>query len=363
MMDRRIFLRGLAGLSAVPVLNLKVSRAFAAQKPVIVPIFSSPFGAGPHTGNSIWGNIMAKAGETLIIAAQETPGYLYNYREMAKPKRWKTHVFGTDASIVQLGILGGQPDIKEFLPEPIPIKFKFLHGEGMWSQGKFFITTDPNTKTMADLKGKRISLGLRAQSNWGVFPRLLLKTALGITPENTDIRHLTPGAMTQQLIDGTTDVIVSGCGTDPDQTAFLVSGWLKKLDASGRKIRYIPMEPWALEKTNKKYGTSLVMMTFKAGTLPQQDQDLPVGMDRSYKAVHSDFPEEVAYDFVKAVYKYSPQMKDLHALWSILTPRMMIDGLTEDNTHPGAVRALKEVGLWDTDMRRNSIPVTYPEPA
>ena len=67
------------------------------------------------------------------------------------------------------------------------------------------------------MKGKRISIGLIGQSDWGVFPYLLLKHVYGIDETNSDIRRLNPGGLTQQLIDGTTDVAVTGYGTDPDQ--------------------------------------------------------------------------------------------------------------------------------------------------
>ena len=36
----------------------------------------------------------------------------------------------------------------------------------------------------------------------------------------------------------------------------------------------------------------------------------------------------------------------------------MTDSLTEENTHPGAIRALKELGIWET--RKGTVPVTYP---
>jgi TRAP transporter TAXI family solute receptor len=310
------------------------------------------------TGNTMFGTVMAKGGESLMIAAQETPGYMYNVRAMANKKRWKTNVFGTEDVIIQLAIQGGTPELKEFLPEPVPIKFKLLHGEAYWAQGKFFVTTDPSIKSIADMKGKRVSLGLRGQSDWGVYPRLILEHAYGITPDNTDIRHMTPGALTQQLIDGTTDVAVTGFGTEPSQTFHLITGPLRKLQASGKKIYYVPIEQPAIDKVNDKFGTTFVTKTVKAGTMPQQDKDLLIGFVRGYKAVHSDFPEDVAYQFVMAVHKYSEEMKALHPLWGMLTPDMMIDGLTDVNTHPGAIRAFKEIGLWDKRLR--TVPVTYP---
>ena len=358
-MLRRRVLRAFVGTFAVLLVGAVGAPAHAAGKPTIVPILSCPFGCGVVAGNTIFGTVMAKGGEPLMVAAQETPGYMYNVRAMANKKRWKTTVFGTEDVIIQLAIQGGTPELKEFLPEPIPIKFKLLHGEAYWAQGKFFVTTDPNIKTIADIKGKRVSLGLRGQSDWGVYPRLILEHAYGITPDNTDIRHMNPGALTQQLIDGTTDVAVTGFGTEPSQTFHLITGPLRKLQASGKKIYYVPIEQVAIDKVNAKFGTTFVTKLVKAGTMPQQDTDLLSGFVRGYKAVHPDFPEEVAYQFVKAVHKYSGEMKDLHALWGMLTPEMMIDGLTETNTHPGAVRAYKELGIWD--KRLKTVPVTYPE--
>ena len=350
--------RGLLGAFAVVMFGLTGPPAQAQDKPVVVPILSCPFGCGVVAGNTIFGNVMAKGGESLMVAAQETPGYMYNVRDMANKKRWKTTVFGTEDAIIQLAIQGGSPELKEFLPEPVPIRFKLLHGEAYWAQGKFFVTTNPDIKPIADMKGTRISLGLRGQSDWGVFPRLFLEHAYGITPDNSDIRHLTPGILTQQLIDGTTDVAVTGFGTEPTQKFYLLTGPLRKLQASGRKLYYIPMEQSAIDKVNKKFGTTFLLLKVPAGTMPQQDKEIMVGVNRGYKAVHPDFPEGVADRFVKAVHKYAGEMKKLHALWGMLTPEMMLDGLTEENTHPGAIRAFKEIGIWD--MRKNFVPVTYP---
>ena len=358
-MLRRVFVGGFTGIAAALLLTFAGADAQSQDKPTLIPILSCPFGCGVVTGNTMFGTVMAKGGESLMIAAQETPGYMYNVRAMATEKRWKTNVFGTEDVIIQLALQGGKPELKEFLPEPVPIKFKLLHGEAYWAQGKFFVTTDPSIKSIADIKGKRVSLGLRGQSDWGVYPRLILEHAYGITPDNTDIRHMPPGALTQQLIDGTTDVAVTGFGTEPTQTFHLITGPLRKLQASGKKIYYVPIEQAAIDKVNKKFGTTFVTKMVKAGTMPQQDKDLLIGFVRGYKAVHPKFPDKVAYQFVKAVHKYSGEMKELHPLWGMLTPNMMIDGLTEENTHPGDIRAYKEIGIWD--LRTKTVPVTYPQ--
>ena len=337
------------GLLAAPAVT-------SAQN--IVAILTCPMGCGVMEGNTVFGTMMAKAGEKLIVAAQETPGYMYNVRAMQEKRRWKKQVFGTEDVIIQLALQGGTPELKQFLPKPIPIKFKLLHGEGYWAQGKFFVTTNPNIKSIADMKGKKISIGLLGQSDWGVFPYLFLKYAYGIDESNSDIRRLNPGGLTQQLIDGTTDVAVSGYGTDTKQSFHLITGPLRKLQASGKKLYYIPMDKWAIEKVNKKFGTTFVSLNIKAGTLPGQDKDFISGFNRGYKAAHPDLPEDIAYQFVMGMHKHAPAMRKINKVFAMMTDAMMTDGLTEENTHPGAIRALKELGIWDT--RKGTVKVTYP---
>ncbi|MBL94562.1 MAG: hypothetical protein CMF70_04575 [Magnetovibrio sp.] len=351
MTRRKAFAIGglLLGLFATPIF-------VNAQS--IVAILTCPMGCGVMEGNTIFGTMMAKAGEKLIVAAQETPGYMYNVRAMQEKRRWKKQVFGTEDVIIQLALQGGSPELKQFLPKPIPIKFKLLHGEGYWAQGKFFVTTDPNIKSISDMKGKKISIGLVGQSDWGVFPYLFLKYAYGIDESNSDIRRLNPGGLTQQLIDGTTDVAVSGYGTDTKQSFHLITGPLRKLQASGKKLYYIPMDKWAIEKINKKFGTTFVSLNIKAGTLPGQDKDFISGFNRGYKAAHPDLPEDIAYQFVMGMHKHAPEMRKINKVFAMMTNAMMTDGLTEENTHPGAIRALKELGIWKT--RKGTVPVTYP---
>jgi TRAP transporter TAXI family solute receptor len=348
----------VAGVVAASPFMLRTGSAWA--QPKIVQVLTAPLGAGPFEGHTIFANQLARGGEKLIVAAQETPGYVANMRFMAQEKYWKSTVNLNEDVSMQFAFHGGTPEIKEFFPEKIAIKFKILYGESIWTQGKFFVTLNPDIKTMADLKGKRISIGLRSQTDWGMFSKIFL-AAHGITPENSDIRHMTPGALTQQLLDGVTDVGISGYGAEPTgKVKGLIAPNLRTLEASGKKIRYIGIDKGVVEKINKKFGTTFLTMTLKAGTLPQQDKDLLVGANRGYKLVHPTFDPELAYEFTRLSIKYQKQMAPLNALWSILTPEMMVEGLTEENTHPGALKALKEAGLWDHPHRTKSVPVTYP---
>jgi TRAP transporter TAXI family solute receptor len=325
-----------------------------------VPVLLCPFGCGPMAGDTILMNQMIRSQADVMLLPQETPGYMYNVREMGQNKnKWKTSIFATEDTLIQLAYAGGSKEMKEFLPEPVKVPWKLLYGEAWWGQGKFLATFDCSLKSMADLKGKRISLGLRGQSDWGVFSRLVLEHTFGVTPANSDIRHMTPGQLTQQLIDGATDAAVTPIGAEPMLKNFIIPGPVRQLEATGKKICYLGMTKAQIDALNTKFNTTFLHITLPPKTLPHQDQPLGVGFNRAFKAVHETFSEDKAYKVVKAVGKIGAKMKELHALWRIWSPELMTCGLDENNTHPGAIKAFKELGWWD--LAKKCEPMTYPK--
>jgi TRAP transporter TAXI family solute receptor len=349
-------LKRFAGFAAAAAFS--ASFTVPAVSATNIPTLLCPWGCGPTESDQMLMNMQIKDGKKAVVLPQETPGYMYNIREMANERHWKKSIFATEDIIIQLAMQGGSPELKEFLPEKIPVKFKLLYGEAWWTQGKFFVTFDPNIKTPEDFKGKRVALGLRGQSDWGVFSRLVLEHGYGITPKNTDIRHLTPAALTQQLLDGTVDVAITAFGTEPSMTEFLISPPFRQLEAANRQLRFVGVSKEALDKVNKKFGTTFLHTTLKPGTLPKQTESLSLGMNRAYKAAHPDFPEDAAYNLVMSVAEYAPKLQAQHPLWKIMTKDLMLHGLSDENVHPGAKRAFVELGWWN-DVKKFP-PVTYP---
>ena len=60
--------------------------------------------------------------------------------------------------------------------------------------------------------------------------------------------------------------------------------------------------------------------------LPKLAEPLSVGIVRGFKAVHPDFSGEAAYHIVMSVARYAPKMKELHVLWRIWSPELMLHG-------------------------------------
>jgi len=306
-------------------------------------------GCGSLEGNQMLGNMLAKKKVPFNLNSQETPGYIYNLIEMANNQSlWKNTIFSTEDDVVPIAGHGGETDIDKFFPKPITTKWKILYGEGMCTAGHSFQTLDPNIKTMGDVKGKRIGLGVRKQSCWGMNAAINLMTGYGITPQNSKIYYLGPNKATEELLSGKVDVIMNGFITNYNQTKFNLSGIATKLDASGRKIYYIPMNPQVYEKINDMYGAFTLSILVPAGTMPKQTHALVTGADRVFNVAHLSFPEELAYELVKAVATIGPGLQTSHAYWTCVTPKDMVNGLSEENTHPGAIKAFKELGLWET---------------
>lgn len=352
----------LTATAALALVPLAVSLPSAnAVEPM--PALLCPFGCGTIEADTILMNQMMVGGSKVALLPQETPGYMFNIQEMAKEAKWKRTLFATEDTIIQLAYAGGTPELKEFLPNPIKIPFKLLYGEGWLGQGKFLATFNCNLKTLADLKGKRISLGLRGQSDWGVFSRLFLEHAFGVTPANSDIRHMTPAQLTQQLIDGTTDAAVTPVATEPNLKTFVLPGAIRQLEAaskaSGKKLCYLGVTKSDVDKVNAKFGTTFLHVTLPANTLPGQDMPLGMGFNRAYKAAHATFDDSKAYELIKAIAKIGPKMKDLHPIWKVWSPELMLHGLSEENVHPGAKKAYVELGWWD--MHKKFPAMTYPK--
>ena len=326
--------------------------AYAQGKLTVVPSLQCPMGCGVVVYNVQLSNMMARNGAKVSIAPQETPGFMYNIRYMDENYggRAKHTTFGTEDMVLQLGVHGGKGLIKDSLPNPVKNHFQFLWEVAATANGRFYVTFDPKIKTINDMKGKKIDLGLLTQSDWGLSSRLVLEQ-YGISKKNASINFVTPAVMTDQLINGTADVVTSVVLGDPGTDGWHSGGLLLKIGAaakaSGRKLHYISVDQSAIDKINKKYGTTLFTKTLKPGTLPAQEEPVTIGLNRVYMAVTKDFSPDTAYQMVKEMIRNGPALKKEGGLWAFWSKGGVVSGLNECNTNPGAIKAFKEAGIWD----------------
>ncbi len=328
------------------------SATHAQSKLTVVPSLQCPMGCGVVVYNVQLSNMMARNGAAVSLAPQETPGFMYNIRYMDENYSGKAKhtTFGTEDMVLQLGPHGGKGLIKDSLANPVKNNFQFLWEVAATANGRFFLTFDPKIKTIADMKGKKVDLGLLTQSDWGLSARLVLEQ-YGISKENAHINFVTPAVMTDQLINGTADVVTSVILGDPGTGKWATGGLLLKIGAaataSGRKLHYISVSQKAIDGINKKYGTTLFTKTLPAGTLPAQEEPVTIGLNRVYMAVTKDFSQDVAYQLVKEMIKNGPALRKEGGLWGFWSLEGMVSGLNVCNTNPGAIKAYEEAKVWD----------------
>src|SRR3546814_10020625 len=85
----------------------------------------------------------------------------------------------------------------------------------------------------------RAAIGLRSQCDFGLDARLFLEYGVGITRKNSDIRNMTPSAMTQQLIVGATTAATRAFAAEPHLKNWLIGGTLRQLEAVGKPLTYL----------------------------------------------------------------------------------------------------------------------------
>ena len=188
---------------------------------------------------------------------------------------------------------------------------------------------DSGIKTVADLKGKKVSVG---DSGSGVeFNAQQILGAYGITFDDIDKQNLSFQASADALKDGKIDAFFCTAGaptvaiTDLSTTTGIV---LVEIDAEH------------LANLQKNYGF-YAAYTVPAGTYKGVDTDVTTVAVKATFIVSNDLDEETVYQLTKAIYEnkgeYShekaAEMSLEYAVSSISVP-----------FHPGAERYYKEVG-------------------
>lgn len=331
---------GLVALGLAGVLQPST----AAEPRTTIAMLEWPTGYGPPEQAVVLSRLISESDNKIRLTAQETPGYVYNLKAMAKDDwRWQRHVFGHSSGAEWLSKKG----IKPFFDEPIPQEWKNLWGEAIWLNGNF-VTLDPKIKTPQDFKGKRIALGLKTQTHWGGFATVILEEGFGITGGNASLQYLGPKAAMDALLDGRVDAAVFGIVTTVGLDPIEPGPTLLHLASSGRKFYYVNIGHDAIERVNKKVGSPFLTVKIPAGKLPAQTEALELFADVGWKAAHPKLSDDLAYELTKAVLANAPKVGKYFAFGELWTrPELFVLGLNEQNTHPGAIRAYKEAGIWD----------------
>ncbi len=197
------------------------------------------------------------------------------------------------------------------------------------------VSDDSGIKTMAELKGKRVSVGPAGSGTEVIANRIL--QAAGIDPEkDLQRQRLSPAESANAMKDKKLDAFFWSGGIPTAAVLDLVN-------SPGSKVRFLGSAD-LIQKMADKYGPFYFKLTIKKGAYPGIDADLDVVGVANLLVVNEKFDAGLAYDILKL-------MVDKQADLALIHAEAKNFGLPQATAgspvpfHPGAIKFYAEKGI------------------
>jgi len=198
----------------------------------------------------------------------------------------------------------------------------------------FVTPTDSGIETLADLRGKRVTVG-PAGAGFEYFVGPLL-TAHDISYDDFSPLNATQQAAVDMLTDGSSDAAFLG-GAVP--TASITQA------SASMDIRFLPFgETEKIQLIND-------FLFFRPATIPAEtyrNQTEPFdGLDvgSMHFITSANAPDELVYTVTRLLYENRDLVVERHAAGRAINPNNVVRD-TGTEFHPGAIRYYEEIGIW-----------------
>jgi TRAP transporter TAXI family solute receptor len=230
---------------------------------------------------------------------------------------------GMTTSDVAFQALKGQEPFKN----PLPLAGLF----SLYASEMQLVTTErTGIKTVADLKGKRVSLGPPGGGAMVLGEAILREFGLW---DDVSKQFLAFGQSTSAIKDGNLDAAFIYAPSPAPAIIDL---------ASSEKIVIVPVETEKMASITAKY-PYFIQGVIPAGMYKGVEKDVPIAVCLSIMAVRTDMPETLAYDITKTVFTNLDFLRNVHRTMQQNTPENALR--LPIPMHPGAARYFKEIGV------------------
>ncbi|WP_027370343.1 TAXI family TRAP transporter solute-binding subunit [Desulfovermiculus halophilus] len=196
-------------------------------------------------------------------------------------------------------------------------------------------TTDSGITSLADLKGKKVSIDVPG-SGCSTMAKVILREYGYDLKKDLEIAHLSQSESVQALKDG----IVDACFFNFAYPASAVMDL-----AATRDIALVPVGEDLADTIVEKYPYYL-KTTIPGGTYDDVSEDVLCIGDSNVMVANKDMQEDLAYRVTKAIFENVDQGKhalvDIHPIAKQLTPQNAVNSPLD--LHPGSARYFKEQG-------------------
>ncbi|MBP6419453.1 MAG: TAXI family TRAP transporter solute-binding subunit [Giesbergeria sp.] len=190
---------------------------------------------------------------------------------------------------------------------------------------------DAGIKTMADLKGKRISVGA-PKSGTELNARAILKAAGLAYSDFAKVEYLAFGESVELMKNRQLDVTLQSAGLGVSSIRDL---------ATAVKIIVVPVSADIVAKVGD---AAYQAATIPANTYDGQTTDVPTVAIRNFLVTHTGVSDEDVYQMTKSMYENLPSMVAAHNAAKAIQPETAMQGTTVP-FHPGAEKYYREAGI------------------
>ncbi|MBR4123918.1 MAG: TAXI family TRAP transporter solute-binding subunit [Clostridia bacterium] len=204
---------------------------------------------------------------------------------------------------------------------------------GLYAEAVQLVTTNPNVKTVADLKGKKVSIG--APGSGVYFNAIDILGAAGLTEKDINPQYQNFDQSADALKDGKIDAafIVAGAPTPA----------ITELCMTNAKTRIVPIDGAIADKLMKD-NTFYSVYKIPAKSYNNQDTEVTTVTVKATLIVSADATEDDVYKITKAIFDNTSDITKEHAKGAELSLQNATEGLTVP-FHAGAAKYFKEKGI------------------
>ncbi|KZD08187.1 TAXI family TRAP transporter solute-binding subunit [Oceanibaculum pacificum] len=196
-------------------------------------------------------------------------------------------------------------------------------------------TESTGIKSVADLKGKRVSTGSQGSATEVMAFRVL--QAAGLDPEKDITRErLGVAESTNAVKDGKIDAYFWVGGVPTSAVTDLGA-------TPGLNLHLIDHSD-LVEKMNAKWGPLYSQGIIKAESYPGQEADNKQANVWNILVVHESMPDDVAYNIVKTIFEKKDEWVATHKAAAEVIMENQVAGNSPAAFHPGAVKFFTEKG-------------------
>ena len=204
---------------------------------------------------------------------------------------------------------------------------------GLYAEAVQLVTTNADIKSVADLKGKKVSIG--APGSGVYFNAIDILTAAGLTEQDIKPQYQNFDQSAEGLKDGKIDAafIVAGAPTPA----------ITELCMTNKNTKIVPIDG-AIAEALMKSNTFYSVYKIPANSYANQTEDVATVTVKATLIVDADASEDDVYNLTKAIFDNIDSIKAEHAKGAELTLKNATEGLTVP-FHAGAAKYFKEKGI------------------